>query len=151
MSTGAGTSGAAAAAAAIAQATKASGVIVRVEPRDFLSILEQEEGPLVVHATGGFFNTNYQYLTSYKGLAFFTKSQAPINLPRGTELVQAKKIWIPSSVQLIRCGILPLTVRGDVSADVLFAVPRRNVIENSAISILSIILNIFRSVLIFSR
>ena len=98
MSTGgaAGASGAAAAAAAIAQATKASGVIVRVEPRDFLQILEQQEGPLVVHATGGFFNTNYQYLTSYKGLAFYTKSESPMNLPRDTELVRAKKIWIPA-------------------------------------------------------
>ena len=92
----AGASGAgAAAAAAIAQAVKASGVIVRVEPRDFLGILQRQEKPLVVHATGGFFNTNYQYLTSYKGLAFFTKSDIPINLPGGTELVQAKKIWIP--------------------------------------------------------
>jgi len=85
----------AAAAAAIAQAIKASGVIVRVEPDDFLGILERQEGPLVVHATGGIFTTNYQYLTSYKGLAFFTKSGYPINLPGGAELVQAKKIWIP--------------------------------------------------------
>lgn len=91
----AGASGAAAAAAAIAEATKASGVIVRVEPRDFLRILERMDGPLVVHATGGFFSTNYQYLTSYKGLAFFAKSETPIDLPRDTELVQAKKIWIP--------------------------------------------------------
>ena len=91
----AGSSGAAAAAAAIAQATKASGVIVRVEPRDFLRILERQAGPLVVHATGGFFSTNNQYLTSYKGLAFFTKSDAPINLRPGTEVVEAKKIWIP--------------------------------------------------------
>ena len=56
MSGTAGASG----AAAIAQATKASGVIVRIEPRDFLRILEQQDAPLVVHATGGLFNTNYQ-------------------------------------------------------------------------------------------
>ncbi len=87
--------GGAAAAAAIAQATRASGVIVRVEPGDFLRILGQQEGPLVVHATGGSLNTNYQYLTSYKGLAFVTKSETPMNLPRDTELVQARKIWIP--------------------------------------------------------
>ncbi len=91
----AGSSEAAAAAAAIAQATKASGVIVRVDPHDFLRILDRQESPLVVHATGGFFSTNDQYLTSYKGLAFFAKSRAPISLPRGTEVVQAKKIWIP--------------------------------------------------------
>lgn len=92
----AGAAGAAAgAAAAMAQATKASGVIVRVGPDDFLRILEQQPAPLVVHATGGFLSTNYQYLTSYKGLAFFTKSNMPIDLPADTELVEAQKIWIP--------------------------------------------------------
>jgi hypothetical protein len=86
---------AAAAAAAIAQAIKASGVIVHVEPGDFLAILRRQQGALVVHATGGFFSTNYQYLTSYKGLAFFTKAPAPLDLPSGTELVLAKAIWTP--------------------------------------------------------
>ena len=95
MNVGVGASGAAAAAAAIAQATKASGVIVRIEPHELSGILERQEAPLVVHATGGFLTTNYQYLTSYKGLAFFTKSPMPIDLPRGTELVKATKIWIP--------------------------------------------------------
>ena len=49
----------------------------------------------MVHATGGFFSTDYRYLTSYKGLAFYTKARAPLDLPRGTELVQAKSIWLP--------------------------------------------------------
>jgi hypothetical protein len=87
--------GAAAAAAAIANATKASGVIVRVSAENFLAILTRIESPLVVHASGGIFSTKYQYLTSYKGLAFYTKSPAPIELPRGTELVRAQSIWIP--------------------------------------------------------
>ena len=87
--------GAGAAAAAIAKAIKASGVIVHVEPDDFVGILKRQPGALVVHATGGFFSTNYQYLTSYKGLAFFTKAPAPLDLPPGTEVVQAKKIWVP--------------------------------------------------------
>ena len=87
--------GAAAAAAAIARAIKASGVLVHVEPDDFLGILQRQREALVVHATGGFFSTKYQYLTSYKGLAFFTKSSAPLTLPSGTELVQAKKFWMP--------------------------------------------------------
>jgi hypothetical protein len=87
--------GAAAAAAAIAQATKASGVIVRVGPDDFLHILDQNDEPLVVHATGGFFSVKHQYLTSYRGLAFFTKSNAEIPLPEHCQLVEAQKIWIP--------------------------------------------------------
>ncbi len=87
--------GAAAAAAAVAQAIKASGAIVRVEPEDFLRILRRQQEPLVVHATGGFFSTSYLYLSSYKGLAFFTKSSAPLTLPSGCEVIQAQKIWIP--------------------------------------------------------
>jgi hypothetical protein len=70
-----------AAAAAIAQAIKASGVIVHVEPDDFVGILRRQPGALVVQATGGFFTTSYRYLTSYKGLAFFTKAAAPLGLP----------------------------------------------------------------------
>jgi hypothetical protein len=84
-----------AAAAAIANATKASGVVVRVSPENFLAILKRIESPLVVHASGGIFSTKYQYLVSYKGLAFYTKSPQPVELPRGTELVQAQSIWIP--------------------------------------------------------
>lgn len=94
MTNGAGA--AAGAAAAIAQAIKASGAIVRVESNEFLAILSRAENPLVVYCEGGIFSKNYQYLTSYKGLAFYTKSQMPLTPPAGTELVTAKKIWIPS-------------------------------------------------------
>lgn len=97
MSAGASASAgaAAAAAAARAQAIKASGAIVRVEPADFLSILGRQERPLVVHATCGIFSTSYLYLSSYKGLVFFTKSPAPLSLPGACEIVEAQKIWIP--------------------------------------------------------
>jgi hypothetical protein len=87
--------GALAAAAAVTQAIKASGVIVCVEPDEFLGILQRQPGLLVVHATGGFFSTNYRYLTSYKGLAFYAKTSSPLDLPPGIELVQAKAIWVP--------------------------------------------------------
>jgi hypothetical protein len=85
----------AAAAAAIANAIRASGVIVRVESADFETILGKAENPLVVCAKGGFFSTNYQYLMGYKGLAFFCKSATPLILPASVETIQAKKIWIP--------------------------------------------------------
>jgi hypothetical protein len=75
---------AAAAAAATAQAIRASGVVVQLESE-----------PLVVHATGGFLSTTYQYLTSYKGLAFFTKSSEPLALGKDVEMVVAGSIWIP--------------------------------------------------------
>lgn len=85
----------AAAAAAIANAIKASGVVVRVTTTDFLTILRKIERPLVIYAKGGFFSTNYQYLVSYKGFAFFTKSSEPILLPTEIETIVARKIWIP--------------------------------------------------------
>lgn len=87
--------GAAIAAAAIANAVKASGVIVTLEPADFLSVLGRMERPLVVTAGKGFLNPGYKYLTSYKGLAFYTKSREPLALPGAAEQVAAKTIWIP--------------------------------------------------------
>jgi hypothetical protein len=91
----AGASGAAAAAAAMAQAIKASGAIVQVAPEEFLRVLQRAKEPVVVQATGGFFSTAYQYLTSYKGLAFYTKSPEPLILPGSCEVFAARKIWIP--------------------------------------------------------
>jgi hypothetical protein len=87
---------AAAAAAAIANAIKASGAIVRMEPAEFERMLRRVENPLVVCATGGFFRTNFQYLFGYKGMVFFTKSPQPLSVPPGTEIVRAEKIWVPN-------------------------------------------------------
>jgi hypothetical protein len=86
---------AAAAAAAIANAIKASGVVVSVTPADFHAILRKIEKPLVVYAEGGFFSKNYQYLVTYKGFAFFTKSSEPLVLPTNIEIIVANRIWIP--------------------------------------------------------
>jgi len=79
----------------IANAVKASGTVVRIEPDEFEKILKKVESPLVVYAEGGMISTNYQYLVSYKGLAFYTKADDPIELPRNAEVVIAEKIWIP--------------------------------------------------------
>lgn len=89
----------AAAAAAIANATKASGAIVRVKPDDFQKIMARMDAPLVVRvagsAKGGFLSRRYQYLTSYKGLVFHTKSTSELRFEADVEMVLAKKIWIP--------------------------------------------------------
>ena len=87
--------GAVAAAAAIANAIKSSGVLVTVEPEEFLKLVGRAKDPLIVAATGGMFSKNYQYLMSYKGLTFYTKSSAPLPLPGGAELVTSGRIWIP--------------------------------------------------------
>ncbi|HSA54932.1 MAG TPA: hypothetical protein VLE53_04470 [Gemmatimonadaceae bacterium] len=85
----------AAAAAAIANAIKASGVVVRVAPADFIAVLKRADAPLVVVAKAGVFQKHYRYLTSYKGLAFFAKSDSPLVLPPRTEVIGAEKISIP--------------------------------------------------------
>ena len=90
-----GATAGAAAAAATAQAIKASGAIVSVEPSVFLSILAQGRDLVVVMAKGGLFKKNYQYLTGYKGLVFFTKSHTQLLLPSSIELITAKSIWMP--------------------------------------------------------
>jgi len=87
---------AAAHAAAIAQAIKASGTLVRLEPQDFSRILHKQDAPLVVRARGGFFRTRWYYLTSYKGLAFFALCDEPLPLPGRAEVIDARKIWAPT-------------------------------------------------------
>ena len=91
----AGAAAGAAAAAAIAQAIKASGVLVRVEPAEFYKVIDRMKDPLIVQAQGGIFTTTYQYLTSYKGLAFYTQSNAPLQIPPNAELITAGKLWMP--------------------------------------------------------
>ncbi|MDQ2938109.1 MAG: hypothetical protein M3R67_11455 [Acidobacteriota bacterium] len=88
-------SAAAVVAAAIAQAIRASGVLVRVSPEDFQNILRKVEHPLVIYSSGGIFKNHHQYLTSYKGFAFFTKSPNELILPTGVETIVANKIWVP--------------------------------------------------------
>ena len=95
MAYGGGAAAGAAAAKAIAQAIKASGAIIQVEPKDFLTILSKSSKPLVVTAKGGFFTREYQYLSAYKGLIFFTKAPEPLRIMQEIEMVQSKKIWIP--------------------------------------------------------
>jgi len=87
--------GAAAVAAIIANAIKASGTVVRVEPDTFAGILRRVDSPLVIYQKSGLF-TGHQYLTSYKGFVFFTKSREQIDLPRSAEVIVADKIWTPS-------------------------------------------------------
>lgn len=96
MTNGVAAGGAAAAAgAAIAQAIKASGAIVSVEPNDFMTILAKVDNPLVVCSQSTFLSTKYHYLTSYKGLIFYAKSSTSLMLRPSAEIIHAKKIWIP--------------------------------------------------------
>ena len=95
MTNGAAIGGVVAAQAAIANAIKATGAIIHVEPNEFVDFLQINEDPLVVYAPAGMFRKN-QYLTAYKGLIFYTKTQTPLVLSSDIELIQAKKIWVPN-------------------------------------------------------
>lgn len=86
---------AAAAAAAIAEAVKASGAVIKMKPEEFQKLLDRMQEPLVVVSKGGFFSKNYQYLTSYKGLHFYTKAPQRLHLPGDAEVMAAAKIWMP--------------------------------------------------------
>ena len=77
------------------QALKAMGGVIQLKPAGFMQILERQRGAIVVRATGGIFSTNYQYLTTYKGLTFFTKAKDPIVIPDDADLLDAESIWVP--------------------------------------------------------
>ena len=86
-----------AAAAAAANAIKAAGAVVFVEPEEFQKILGRAQEPLVVTAEGGLFKHKHQYLTSYKGLVFFSNSEEAIPLPGDAVIVHAGRIWVPNA------------------------------------------------------
>jgi hypothetical protein len=92
---GAAGGAAAAAAAAIANAIKSSGAIVSLEPEEFQKILSRSDDPVIVHTRAGWPKKTDRYLTSYKGLFFYTKSDRPLMLPSDAEMIESKKIWIP--------------------------------------------------------
>ena len=90
-----GAAAGAAGAAAIVRAIKASGVIVRVSSQDFDAIVKRSPKPLVIHTRGGVFSKKHQYIVSYKGFAFYTKTAAALVLHPDAEVVEAEKIWVP--------------------------------------------------------
>ena len=91
----AGAAGAAAAAAAI-NAVRSFGVIVHVTPEDFLTMVALQDEPLVVASNEKIlFWSTCQYLVSFKGLTFFTKSPFPLEFDPGTLIVQCKCIRVP--------------------------------------------------------
>ena len=75
----------------------ACGTVVHMVPDEFLLLLAGIEVPLVVEGREPrlFGTPKYQYLTSHRGLAFYTKSAEPLKFPGPVELIQAKSISAP--------------------------------------------------------
>ena len=88
---------AAAHAHAVANAVKASGAIVEMEPEEFVKVVGRIEKPLIVHAIGGVLKKHNRYLCGYKGMVFYAKSDEPLSFIHAVELVSSKKIWIPDT------------------------------------------------------
>jgi hypothetical protein len=85
-----------AASAAIANATKASGIVLHVAPEEFAKILGRAEDPLVAYSPArGWVAKRHTYLMSHRGLAFYTSSKQPLDLGRA-EVVVTKSIWAPT-------------------------------------------------------
>jgi hypothetical protein len=83
------------AAAAVANAIRASGMVVRIDPGELAKLLARSEDPLVVYAPPrGLFASKHSYLLAYRGLAFYAISAAPLDLG-SAEVVLARSIWAP--------------------------------------------------------
>lgn len=96
MSTaGAGAAGAAGYYAAMANAVKAIGSIIKLDPEEFQRVLVLADNPLVVIASGGVFSKWHKYVFSFKGLTFYSKSNTELILPGGAQIIKARKISIP--------------------------------------------------------
>lgn len=93
MSAAAG--GAAAAHQVIVNAIRSFGVICTVDADEFQSVLKRSDQPLVLTSTGGLFVTQYLYLTSYKGIAFYCRAKEPLELPNDAEIVQVNSLMVP--------------------------------------------------------
>jgi hypothetical protein len=85
-----------AASAAIANAMKASGIVVHVVPEEFTKILGRADEPLVAYSPArGWIAKRHTYLMSHRGLAFYTSSRQPLDLGRA-QVVLTKSIWAPT-------------------------------------------------------
>jgi hypothetical protein len=84
------------AAAAAANALKAMGGIVQLDPDDFERLVQRIDDPLVVYAETSFIGTRYKYVTGHRGLVFYAKSREPLRLGGRAELIRAKRISMPT-------------------------------------------------------
>lgn len=80
---------------AIIQSQHVFGTLVLISAEDFLCIVDHQENPLVVESVRGWIRKRYVYLSSYKGLAFCTKTQARLEIHEDVLLIIAKKAVLP--------------------------------------------------------
>lgn len=79
----------------VASAKSTIGPFVVCEPIEFQNLLARCETPIIVCAEKGMLTKTFQYLTSYRGLVFYTESGFPIEMPTQAEVVSARQIVMP--------------------------------------------------------
>lgn len=79
----------------LANANRVIGAVVRVEREAFETILHHAPEPVLVHAPAGLFGSAHQYVTSYRGLTFYTKCSERLRIPPQAEVIEAKSMSIP--------------------------------------------------------
>jgi len=73
---------------------RAMGMIVLVEPTEFVAIVAKMDRPMVILAEGALSMT-FRYVTVYKEMIFFSKGDSPVTFVNEVELIRARKIWLP--------------------------------------------------------
>jgi len=68
-------------------------LFVEVAPKDFMALLTRTNKPLVIVTASGIRRKGYKYLMKYRGFFFFTRSDIPLEIPPGVEVVVAERIW----------------------------------------------------------
>jgi hypothetical protein len=80
------------AAQMVTQAGRSSGLLVRLSPEEFSRLVSRTSDQLVVVVEG---DSHYHYLTSHKGVPFYTRSQNRLQLPPNAEVVIAEGMSLP--------------------------------------------------------
>jgi hypothetical protein len=76
-------------------ALKMNGVFVKLDAKDFLKLINENDDLLIVISETGIFTNQYQYLTSYKGFIFHCKSKEQLPLPSKHEKIWSQSVSLP--------------------------------------------------------
>jgi uncharacterized UPF0146 family protein len=64
-------------------------VVARLNSKAFLTIVSRVQAPLIVMKEAGLTRRKYKYLTSYKGVLFYTWARERLELPKDADIVVA--------------------------------------------------------------
>lgn len=78
------------------RAIASTGSIVKITPEVMLGLISRMNEPLIIEChKKRFYGGEYSYLTSYKGLCFYTEAKSQLAIPTSAEIIMASEMWIP--------------------------------------------------------